>query len=65
LPAIDSNEFLEEFSVEYNDALLATYLAVITKGIGSLHELIAHHGLSIAEKKNSNRSTRGFPMMMT
>lgn len=32
LPAIDSDQFREEFLVEYNDTLLVTYLSAITKG---------------------------------
>ncbi len=32
LPAIDSDQFRTEFLSEFNDTLLVTYLAAITKG---------------------------------
>jgi len=40
LPAIDSNTFNQDFLTEYNDALLVTYLASITKGSSQINELV-------------------------
>jgi len=40
LPATDSNSFKGDFLNEYNDALVITYLASITKGTSSTNELI-------------------------
>eukprot|EP01126_Amoeba_proteus_P060675 TRINITY_DN8055_c0_g1_i8.p1 TRINITY_DN8055_c0_g1~~TRINITY_DN8055_c0_g1_i8.p1 ORF type:complete len:161 (-),score=21.34 TRINITY_DN8055_c0_g1_i8:75-557(-) len=40
LPAIDTPEFKDEFLSEYNDALLLTYLATISKSSVALSELL-------------------------
>jgi len=40
LPAIDTPAFSRDFINEYNDALMITYLAAITKGESSINELI-------------------------
>jgi len=40
LPAIDSPSFKQEVISEYNDALLITYLATVTKGANGINELI-------------------------
>jgi len=40
LPAIDTQSFKQDFLNEYNDALLITYLASITKGTNTTNELI-------------------------
>jgi len=40
LPAIDTEQFKHDFINEYNDALLITYLATITKGTNATNELI-------------------------
>lgn len=40
LPAIESANFNNEFLSEYNDALLVTYLASITKTSNSMNEMI-------------------------
>jgi len=40
LPAIDSGEFKEALFTEYNDALLLTYLATITKASSSTNEML-------------------------
>jgi COP9 signalosome complex subunit 6 len=40
LPAIDSGEFNEAFFTEYNDALLLTYLAAITKASSATNEML-------------------------
>jgi COP9 signalosome complex subunit 6 len=40
LPAIDSGEFNEAFFTEYNDALLLTYMAAITKASSATNEML-------------------------
>jgi len=40
LPAMDTESFKDDFLNEYNDALLITYLASITKGTSGTNELI-------------------------
>jgi len=40
LPAIDTQQFQQEFINEYNDALMITYLAVMTKGANHINEMI-------------------------
>jgi len=40
LPAIDSGEFSEAFFTEYNDALLLTYMAAITKASSATNEML-------------------------
>jgi len=40
LPAISSDKFREDFLTEYNDALLVTYLATITKTSNAINEMI-------------------------
>jgi len=40
LPAIESGEFNEAFFTEYNDALLLTYMAAITKASSATNELL-------------------------
>jgi len=51
LPAIDSNEFKVEFLSEYNDALLLTYLASMTKSSVATQEML--------EKFNSTYDRHG------
>lgn len=40
LPAIESRKFQDDFLMEYNDTLLMTYLAAITKCSSSINELV-------------------------
>jgi COP9 signalosome complex subunit 6 len=56
LPAIDSAQFQEEFLTEYNDTLLMTYLAGITKGTSTLNELVEK--FNVAYEKHSRRGGR-------
>jgi len=56
LPAIDSPTFSRDFINEYNDALMITYLASITKGANSINEMIDKFNLSY--ERHSRR--RGF-----
>jgi len=46
LPAIDTAPFKQEFIHEYNDALLTTYLATITKGTNASNDLIDKFNVS-------------------
>jgi len=43
LPAIDTRSFKEDFINEYNDALLVTYLATITKGASVINDLVERY----------------------
>jgi len=56
LPAIDSPAFRQEFLNEYNDALLVTYLAGITKTSSTLNEMIEKFNITF--DRHSRR--RGF-----
>jgi len=56
LPAIDTATFKEEFINEYNDALLVTYLASITKGTSITNDLVDRY--NTAYDRHSRR--RGF-----
>jgi len=56
LPAIDNDAFRHEFINEYNDALLVTYLATVTKGASGINELLDK--FSIINDRQSRR--RGF-----
>lgn len=40
LPAMDTPQYHEEFLQDHNNTLLVTYLGSITKGMGSINELI-------------------------
>jgi len=40
LPAIDTDKFKEDFLTEYNDSLLVTYLATVTKTSNAINEMI-------------------------
>ncbi|KAI7861620.1 maintenance of mitochondrial structure and function-domain-containing protein [Spinellus fusiger] len=59
-PVIDSMAFNEQFSTEYNDVLLVTYLATITQGMNILnnlidkHNLVHGHGKTTAVKSGTN-----------
>lgn len=46
LPAIDTQVFQEDFLKEYNDVLLVTYLAGITKGTSALNELVDKYNIT-------------------
>jgi len=46
LPTIDSNRFHEEYLSEYNDALLVTYMAAITKTTSSINDLLEKHSIA-------------------
>lgn len=53
LPAMDTPAYHEEFLQDYNNTLLVTYLGSITKGMGSINELIDKY--SSAFDKHSRR----------
>jgi COP9 signalosome complex subunit 6 len=40
LPAVDTQQFQQEFINEYNDALMITYLATMTKGANTINDMI-------------------------
>ena len=56
LPTIDSTQFRGDFLTEYNDTLLMTYLAAITKGTAEMNEFADRFNLAF--DKHSRR--RGF-----
>jgi len=56
LPTIDTDKIKEDFLTEYNDALLVTYLATITKTTNAINEMIDK--FNIAYDRHSRR--RGF-----
>jgi len=56
IPAINTDKFKEDFLTEYNDALLVTYLATITRTSHALNEMLEK--FNIAYDKQSRR--RGF-----
>jgi len=58
LPAIDTAAFKEEFAHEYNDALLVTYLATITKGTNTINDLVDRY--NTAYDRHSRRRGFGF-----
>jgi len=56
LPAIDGDNFTQEFLNEYNDTLLSTYLSSITKASNAINELVDK--FNVTYDRNSRR--RGF-----
>jgi len=59
LPAIDSDQFRQEFLVEYNDTLLVTYLAAITKGCNMADELNQKFQVVYQDKARRGRGMMG------
>jgi len=55
LPAIDNKTFKVDFLQEYNDALLITYLASITKGTNVANDLIEKFNASFERHSRSRR----------
>jgi len=62
LPAIDSDQFRQEFLVEYNDTLLVTYLAAITKGCNMADEL--NQKFQVVYQDKARRGRGGMMGMM-
>ncbi|EFJ31504.1 hypothetical protein SELMODRAFT_74712 [Selaginella moellendorffii] len=56
LPAIDSPKFQDDFLMEYNDTLLMTYLATITKCSNTMNEFVEK--FTTAYDKQSRRGGR-------
>ncbi|KAK3278096.1 hypothetical protein CYMTET_13936 [Cymbomonas tetramitiformis] len=56
LPAVDTSKFQDEFLMEYNDALLMTHLATMTKGVAAINELADR--FNVAYDKHGRR--KGF-----
>lgn len=53
LPAMDSPDFNTDYLTDYNDTLLAIYLASITKGVAAANDIADK--FSIAYEKSSRR----------
>eukprot|EP00742_Colponemidia_sp_Colp-10_P002584 GILJ01002760.1.p1 GENE.GILJ01002760.1~~GILJ01002760.1.p1 ORF type:complete len:303 (+),score=34.47 GILJ01002760.1:47-955(+) len=53
LPALDSLRFKEEYFHEYNDSLLVTYLATLTKGTNAINDLVDKFNFTY--EKNTRR----------
>ena len=53
LPATDTGDFKEDLVQQYNDSLLATYLATMTKGSNSINDLIDKY--NVAFERQSRR----------
>ncbi|KAJ3011381.1 COP9 signalosome complex subunit 6 [Thoreauomyces humboldtii] len=58
LPTIDSPDFRKEFLTDYNDVLLMTYLATITKGTSAAHDLVDTFNI-VATKRPGASFPRG------
>eukprot|EP00850_Spirogloea_muscicola_P014911 SM000110S18918 [mRNA] locus=s110:322120:324920:+ [translate_table: standard] len=56
LPAIDSSQFQDDFLTEYNDTLLMTYLASMTKTTSVMNEMVDK--FSLAYDKQGRRGSR-------
>eukprot|EP01117_Protostelium_nocturnum_P002978 TRINITY_DN13908_c0_g1_i1.p1 TRINITY_DN13908_c0_g1~~TRINITY_DN13908_c0_g1_i1.p1 ORF type:complete len:325 (-),score=105.54 TRINITY_DN13908_c0_g1_i1:43-1017(-) len=56
LPALDTPDLKHDFVSEYNDSLVVTYLASMTKGSNSLNEMIDKFNL-VNEKAQKKRAT--------
>ncbi|RIB24156.1 COP9 signalosome complex subunit 6A [Gigaspora rosea] len=55
MPTIDSADFKQEFLTEYNDVLLTTYLATITKGTNSINELVDKFNIANSTNRPGGR----------
>jgi len=55
IPAIDTPKFKEEFLNEYNDALLVSYLASITKGANVMNDLVERYNMAYDKHTRRNR----------
>ncbi|EFN52982.1 hypothetical protein CHLNCDRAFT_58697 [Chlorella variabilis] len=72
LPAVDSQQFGQDYTTEHNDTLLAILLAAVTKGTASCNEIVDKCNLAFdrVSLKGSGRkgggmgSTIGLPMGM-
>ncbi|KAK4052114.1 hypothetical protein OIV83_002408 [Microbotryomycetes sp. JL201] len=51
LPATDAVEFQQEFMTEYNDVLLTTYLATLTKQLSTANNSTHAYGLQLLDKQ--------------
>jgi len=59
LPAISSGEFNEAFFTEYNDALLLTYMAAITKASSTTNEMLEKFNAT-QDRQFRQMKSRGF-----
>ncbi|CAG8617238.1 13478_t:CDS:2 [Ambispora gerdemannii] len=60
MPTFEGSEFREEFLTEYNDVLLTSYLATITKGTNSINELVDKFNIATHNQGNRNRRHQSF-----
>ncbi|GJJ77632.1 COP9 signalosome complex subunit 6 [Entomortierella parvispora] len=58
LPTIAGPAFEEEFLTEYNDVLLTSYLATVTKGTHAMSEMVDKFNI-VANQSHSGRPRRG------
>ena len=65
LPAIDSTEFRDEFLIEYNDTLLVTYMATVTKAAQLADELNQKYAVAYGDKgrRRGGAGPSGFGFM--
>nr|CAG8489504.1 11296_t:CDS:2 [Entrophospora candida] len=63
LPTIDGSDFNQEFLTEYNDVLLTSYLATITKGTNCVNELVDKFNIATSSNRSGgrNRHQQNFP----
>jgi COP9 signalosome complex subunit 6 len=54
LPCLNSPQFKESFLREYNDTLLVTYLATITKGMNLINDVIDKFNLTYEKRRIRN-----------
>mmetsp|Transcript_104084 Transcript_104084/g.167720 ORF Transcript_104084/g.167720 Transcript_104084/m.167720 type:complete len:316 (+) Transcript_104084:143-1090(+) len=52
LPATETGDFKEDFVQHYNDTLLVTYLASMTKGTNSINDLIDKYNVTFERKSH-------------
>mmetsp|Transcript_3729 Transcript_3729/g.13352 ORF Transcript_3729/g.13352 Transcript_3729/m.13352 type:complete len:331 (-) Transcript_3729:984-1976(-) len=55
LPAMNSDQFQQDFLTDYNDTLLVTYLASITKGTSAVNELVEKFNVALDPLKSRRR----------
>lgn len=53
LPAMDSPDFNKDYLTDYNDTLLAIYLASMTKGVSAANDIVDK--FTLAYEKSSSR----------
>jgi COP9 signalosome complex subunit 6 len=51
LPSLDTDQFHKDFTTEYIDSLLLTYLATITKGSNQANEVMEKVSVAYASRR--------------